>query len=97
MDKLAKLLPTTLVSVHPFILLLASPFFRRGIEGVVNQQIKPPQSPFEKGGSKEKAIYGWTLIKRSNLIKTIKYVEKLPLLGTGKTDYQTAKEIAMNK
>ncbi len=32
-----------------------------------------------------------------NVPKTIKYVEKLPLLGTGKTDYQTAKEIAMNK
>ena len=58
-----------ITSVHPFIPLLASPllrlraptFGRRGIEGVVNQQFKPPQSPFEKGGSKEKAIDGWVL------------------------------------
>jgi len=48
--------------VHPFILLLASPFFRRGTEGVANQQLKPPQSPFEKGGSKRIAINGCTLI-----------------------------------
>jgi len=47
--------------VHPFILLLASPFFRRGTEGVANQQLKPPQSPFKKGGSKKRAINGWKL------------------------------------
>lgn len=35
------------------------------IKGVANQQIKPPQSPFEKGGSKKTAIYGWALINIS--------------------------------
>jgi len=32
------------------LLAITSPFFRRGTEGVENQQLKPPQSPFEKGG-----------------------------------------------
>jgi hypothetical protein len=46
--------------------LLTSPFFASerlllvegGIEGVANQQLKPPLSPFEKGGRKETAISG---------------------------------------
>jgi len=42
--------------------LLASPFFRRGIEGVVNQQLKPPRSPFEKGGRIKTVIYGLALV-----------------------------------
>ena len=47
-----------LFSIHPFILLLASPFFRRGIEGVANQQLNPLSPPLKKGEEKETAIYG---------------------------------------
>ncbi|MCU7801340.1 MAG: AMP-binding protein, partial [gamma proteobacterium symbiont of Lucinoma myriamae] len=36
-------------------------------------------------------------IAELNVPKKIKLVEKLPLLGTGKTDYQTAKEVALNE
>jgi len=37
--------------------LLASLFFRRGTEGVASHELKPPQSPFEKGGGKSKLIF----------------------------------------
>jgi len=56
-----------LINIHPFIRLSASPFFRRGIEGVENQQINPLNPPLKKGEAKEKAINGWKLIKERHL------------------------------
>ena len=55
-------------------ILLASPFFRGGTEGVANQQLKPPQSPFKakvgamrrKGGSKKRVISWWKKIMDSS-------------------------------
>jgi len=44
------------------IQLLSSPFFRRGTEGVANQQLNPPQSPFKKGGGKKTAISVWAVL-----------------------------------
>jgi hypothetical protein len=49
-------------------LLLSSPFFRRGIEGVASLKLnsliiiklfKPPQSPFKKGGGKSCKFYNF--------------------------------------
>jgi len=42
---------------------LASPFFRRGIEGVANQQLNPLSPPLKKGEVKEAAINGCTLTR----------------------------------
>ena len=51
-----------LISAHPFIQPLASPFFRRGIEGVENQQLNPLSPPLKKGKAKKTANNGWILI-----------------------------------
>ncbi len=40
-----------LANIQLFLLLLASPFFRRGTEGLANHEIKPPSS-FKKKASK---------------------------------------------
>jgi len=41
--------------------LLASPFFRRGIEGVAYQKLNPLNPPLKKGEAKRTAVYRWSL------------------------------------
>jgi len=59
-------------------LFLTSPFFRRGIEGVVSQQIDPLYPPLKKGEARSRTIYGSVLNRK--LLTSFLYVALSVLL-----------------